>query len=207
MTPAGPPEKLEALATLLFPPACREEVIGDLHERFRSTPQWLWELARTLPAVVLSRVCRTADPRVVLMHAFALYLSFVGAAWFADRALLSEESGMARLAMPAAAALLGLLLADAYARPGKNPWLQGPVIASGCALLTFALPGSVLVAGAVMALVMMSAIRLLFPPVTAQRFAYWTKLDAPAAMSRRERLFLEAAAALALIAVLIQLSR
>ena len=84
----GPSKAVEAIVAVFVPPACREEVLGDLHERYRSPLPYAWEALCTAPLVIASRVRRTTDPQVLLMQAFALYMSFLGAAWFQDPALL-----------------------------------------------------------------------------------------------------------------------
>ena len=63
--------------------------------------------------MIISRIRRTADPQVLLMQAFAVYLSFMGAAWFQGGAFLREQWGLLRLAIPVAVAMLGLILEDA----------------------------------------------------------------------------------------------
>jgi hypothetical protein len=177
----GPSKGAEALVAIFVPPACREEVLGDLHERYRSPSQYIWDAACTVPLVIMSRIRRTADPQVLLMQVFALYVSFLGAAWFTNRALLREQWGLMRLAIPAAIAMLGPLLEDAYASPGRRSPLKlvrGPVIGVGLALVSqgmlqagdsdLALPRWMLFYGCAMSLLLSSAVRLLFPPVADQ---------------------------------------
>ena len=96
MEPA-PPKTTEAIVAWLVPPACREHVVGDLHERYTSRGQYIAEAVCTIPLVVASRIRRTTDPQVLLMEAFALYLSFLGVAWKLDGALLYEQWGYLRL--------------------------------------------------------------------------------------------------------------
>ena len=149
----GPSKIAERIVALLVPPACGEEVLGDLYERFRSPGQYFLDALRTVPLVILSRVRRTADPKIALLQAGFLYLSFLGAAWFKDRALLQEQFQLFRLAIPAGAALTGLILADAYATPGlESSWrfLRGPALGIAFSFLsqavfwTLALPASVM---------------------------------------------------------------
>src|SRR5262245_59217730 len=104
----GPPKSAERMLASLVPPACREEVLGDLHERYRSPGQYLAEAIRTLPMIIVSRVCRITDSQSLLMHALLLYSTFLSAAWFMDRGLLSEQWGLLRPAIPAGVALLVL---------------------------------------------------------------------------------------------------
>jgi len=132
-----------------------------------------------VPLVIASRIRRTADPQVLLMQAFALYVSFLGAAWFKDPALLRDRWGLLRLAIPTGIALVGLILDDAYAVPGiRSPLslVRGPVIGLGLALVSqamlwngrrdLALPRWILFYGCAMSWLLTSAIRMLFPPVT-----------------------------------------
>jgi hypothetical protein len=189
----GPSRSAEAIVAILVPPACREEVLGDLHERYRSPLRYFFDALSTVPLVILSRVRRTADPQLLVMQAFALYLSFLTAARFQDGPLLQSRWGLLRLAIPGGIALLGLVLEDAYATPGKQSalrFVRGPLIGLGLALFSqgmfwarnpaISLPRWVLLYGCGMSLLLSSAIRLLFPPLT-QRLqgvnapAYWLK--------------------------------
>ncbi|MDE3165268.1 MAG: hypothetical protein KGN36_05635 [Acidobacteriota bacterium] len=188
MTRRGPSRWAEGLVALLVPPACREEVVGDLHERYRSAAGYALEAVRTVPLVILSRMRRTGDPRDLVVQGFALYLSFLAAAWIPSPALLGERLGLLRLALPAAMMLLGLVLDDTYRKPGpRAAWsvLRGPVVGAALAVGSqrilaagdagLALPERVLLYGCGLGLLFGSAIRLWFPPraegVVGQRFA------------------------------------
>ena len=174
-----PSKAAEAMVAVFVPPACREEVLGDLHERYRSPSQYAADVLSTVPLVILSRIRRTADPQVLLMQAFALYVSFLGAAWFKDPALLHQPWGLLRLAIPAGIAMLGLILEDAYANPGMRSPLRlvrGPVLGLALALVSqsifwaanndLALPRWLVFYGCAMSLLLTSAVRMLFPPLT-----------------------------------------
>jgi hypothetical protein len=190
-----PPRTLEALAGLLIPPACREVVLGDLHERYAGLPHYLADVLSTVPLVILSRIRRTTDFQVLLMEAFVLFLSFWGAAKFGDSAFLNDRLGLLRVAIPAATALLGLMLEDAYARPGRR-WpmkaLRAPIFGLGMALLAQAtlaagdpeltLPRFILWCGAATSLLLTCAIRMLFPPLAdrpqgASGPAFWLRQE------------------------------
>ena len=121
---SGPSKAAEAIVAVFVPPACREEVLGDLHERYSSRRQYGLDALRTVPLVIISRMRRTADPQVLLIQAFALYASFLGAAWLKAGALLREEWGLLRLAVPAGMAMLGLILEDTYADSGRQSPLK-----------------------------------------------------------------------------------
>jgi hypothetical protein len=178
---SGPSKAAEAIVAVLIPPACREEVLGDLYERYRSPGQYALDASRTIPLVILSRIRRTADPQVLLMQAFALYASFLGAAWLKDGAFLTEHSGLFRLAIPAGMAMLGLLVEDAYAKPGRRSPLyraRGPVLGLGLALASqgmfrmsdpgLAVPGWITIYGCGLSLLLSCALRLLFPRAADQ---------------------------------------
>ena len=164
---SGPSKSAEAIVAILVPPACREEVVGDLHERYRSPGQYVFDALITVPLVILSRVRRTADPQVVLIQAFVLYLSFLCAAWFKDAALLQAQWGLLRLAIPAGITLLVVMLEDAYASPGRRSPLslvRGPVLGLAFALASqglfwagnpdLALPRWILLYGCAMSLLL-----------------------------------------------------
>jgi hypothetical protein len=78
---SGLSKTAEAIVAGFVPPASREEVLGDLHERYRSPRQYGVDALCTVPLVILSRIRRTADPQMLLIQAFALYVSFLGAAY------------------------------------------------------------------------------------------------------------------------------
>ena len=177
----GPSKLAEALVAVFTPAACREEVLGDLHERYRSPGQYAWDAVCTVPLVITSRIRRTADAQILLIQAFVLYLSFLGAAWLADRQLLHEQWGLLRLAAPPAIAMLGLLLEDTYAngaRRSPSKLVRGPAIGLCFALLSqglfwtgnpdLALPRSVTLYGCAMSFLLSSAVRILFAPVHNQ---------------------------------------
>jgi hypothetical protein len=199
---SGPSKIAEAVVAVLVPPACREEVLGDLHERFKSPWQYTADVLFTVPLVILSRMRRTAEPQILLTQAFALYLSFTGAAWLYDRAVLREHWGLLRLAIPAAMALAGLILDDTYAHPRRRSSVtlaRGPVLGIVLALASQAvlrisnpglsLPRWITFYGCGMSFLLSCAIRRLFAPVTAHLRganapALWLK---PAGGSRGEK--------------------
>jgi len=186
-----PPKVIEAIAALLIPPACREEILGDLAERCRGALQYSIEAVQTIPCVVFSRIRRTTDGVVLLMNGAALYTTFTVAAWVVDRPLLAAQSSYARLAIPPLIVLLTVIYADAYADPKKR-WPLKPLFAPilGIALAfawrptlgEWALPGAVMAWGGVAGAVLVSTLRLIFPPVgdrpqTIGIPAHWQKLE------------------------------
>ncbi len=122
---SSPPERLEKLAGILIPPACREEVLGDLRERYRNPAQYLGDLIAILPFLFLSRIRRTTDMQLLLTDALLVYGSFLAAAWFKDRAVLADDRGLLHLAIPAAITLAYLLLMNALVPPFWRVGLSG----------------------------------------------------------------------------------
>lgn len=110
---AGPPNLVETIVGLLIPPASREHVLGDLRERYISTPQYIGDAMRVVPAVIVSRVRRTSDWLLVALQAYTLFLVFRP-----QRFAYSMAPNL-RLVLPIAAALIALALRDAYANPER----------------------------------------------------------------------------------------
>lgn len=172
-----PPRLLEAIVEFLTPPACREVVLGDLYERYRSPLRYISDAWYAIPCVVYSRIRRTADPGVLLMDAMLLYASFIAAAWQLDRELLYDQAGLLRLAIPVVAVVIALMFGDAYARPGKRSplrplmqatlgvgfacFLQAAFAAAGFA---FALPWWIMISGGAFGAIAISMIGMLFRP-------------------------------------------
>jgi hypothetical protein len=96
---------------LIVPSACREEVLGDLHERYKTPLQYFGDLFSILPFLILRRILRTTDLQLFLTDALLVYGSFLAAAWYRDR--LADGNGFLRLAIPAGLTLLYLVLNDA----------------------------------------------------------------------------------------------
>lgn len=76
---------MERWVRRLTPPACREEVLGDLAERSASPREYLRDAVRTLPLVIASRVRRTTNLSYVLMIGlffwWAIFSGFHQAHW------------------------------------------------------------------------------------------------------------------------------
>jgi hypothetical protein len=175
--PSAPPRAAERIVAILLPPASREEVVGDLHERYQSPFHYCADAITTIPYVIFSRIRRTSDPQLVLIHAFGLFLSFLGAAWFKDRAFLNLHGSLERLAIPCGVALVGLILEEAYAPPGLRSakgLARGPLLGVGLALISegglrvfhpaLAIPAWTLAYGCALALTLTSSVKMLLPP-------------------------------------------
>jgi len=184
---------IEKIIGILIPPACREEVLGDLRERNEGVQLFLYDALRTLPFVIFSRVRRTTDPVVLLMQAFCCYVSFLTAAWFLDPKLIGDRQGLLRLGIPCAIALVVLALADAYADPRKKsplrPFLAVALAfaAVGIALTIYpVLPGRLVGIGSGLSIAFLLVLRMMFPPFAdrpqqAQGPAFWQKQEIAAA--------------------------
>jgi hypothetical protein len=175
-----PLQWLEALFRLLLPPASREHVLGDLHERCKSPQQYLMEAASVLGPVVISRVRRTTDLQVFFIEVIAVYLSFSTSAWWlGQRTFLYDRSGFIRLAIPTVITCVGLLVCNAYADPEKPSSSIQPIIQSaGCTALAFlgqavlfdthpkfAVPFGTMLCGSCISFVLLSLLRMFFPPL------------------------------------------
>lgn len=166
--PSGPPKILEDLAKILIPPACHEAVLGDLYERYKTPAQYLADLILTVPFVILSRLLRTTQIRLLLMDALLIYGSFLAVAWHLSRKLVTSETGLLQLAVPAGLTLVAALVDNAYlARPGKPTFsglTQSLVIAAAALTLCWAagLLTEVNLYGYWMGQMMVSTARLMF---------------------------------------------
>ena len=61
-----PPKIIETIAGLLLPRACREQVLGDLHERYVPPFQYTLDVVRTLPFAVASQIRRRSSLQSIL---------------------------------------------------------------------------------------------------------------------------------------------
>jgi hypothetical protein len=104
-----PPEIVEDAVGWFLPPACREEVLGDLYERYANAAQYAASALIVAPRVILSHIRRNTDARVFLLTGFAICYSF------AAGAPRNESWTLERLAIPTIAALLVLLFRNGYA--------------------------------------------------------------------------------------------
>lgn len=165
----APPRMLEWIVGLFIPPSRREDVLGDLRERYSNLWQYLLEAVSTTPMVILSAVRRTTDPQLLLMEALLLYVSFLSALRYMNRAMLNDQWGLLRPAIPAAIAVAILLLYDVWAPPEKHaPFRTGlrvvVALAGACLCQIAAVPREVAVFGAGIAALLVSTVRMLFLP-------------------------------------------
>ena len=177
----GPSKLTERVVGFLLPPACRENVLGDLQERYTTPLQYFADAIRATPAVILSQLRRTTDLRVLLLEAFVLYASYLAATWVVivdpiDPMDFLWDMGFLALSIPPAVTLVVLKLCDIYRSPVKWSRLQ-PVkdacLSTGIAFLVegfisvpprrLNLPIRMMLLGGMGSLVLVSTVRLLFP--------------------------------------------
>ena len=188
---SGPSKVAETIAGWLLPPACREEILGDMRERYRSGLRYFLEAAYVIPCVVYSRIRRTTDAVLALMEVTSLYTTFVIAAASIDPALTLDRSGFARLAIPPVVVLATMALADAYSNPRRR-WPLKPLIAPALGFAVayleqsmyrqWSLPAAVFAWGGAAGLLLVSALRLAFPsmadrPRAVNIPAFWQKQE------------------------------
>ncbi len=120
---ARPPVLINAVVRALIPPACREHVVGDLWERYRSPMQFVLDAARTVPFVIASQIRRTSTIGATIIQAFLMFVAFA-----------ASSGGLGpSVAAVVVARCSGLVLArrlqDAASRSlqGRSPsiWLSG----------------------------------------------------------------------------------
>ncbi|MGA9885697.1 MAG: hypothetical protein WBQ34_18420 [Candidatus Acidiferrales bacterium] len=117
----GPSRAIESIVAHLVPPARREEVLGDLHERYEGPAQYLLDVLRTVPHVVASQIRRTTDPRLVIFEAFALYIAFLAApAQPGGGSLIFKPETLLQALIPVVIALVVLRLIDAYSTAPRS---------------------------------------------------------------------------------------
>jgi hypothetical protein len=132
-----------------------------------------------------------------------MYTAFVISARCVDVTPLSAKSGFARLAIPPMVVLAVMSVADAYSDPQRH-WplrpLFAPTIGFAVAYIEqsmyrqWSLPISVFAWGSGLGLLLVSTLRLIFPPIAdrpqaANVSAFWQKLElAPLSLSPRSAL-------------------
>jgi len=107
-----PPKFLESVVRRLLPPAVREQVLGDLHERYESPLRYIADAASVVPAAIFSQLRRSTPIPFRLLEALIIYISiFAGARVPFEFDRPPDSSQMALLTM---VALAGLVWHDIY---------------------------------------------------------------------------------------------
>jgi hypothetical protein len=125
---ACPPISMEALIQALIPPMVREEIAGDLRERYRSPIQYLCDAFSLLPALWLSQIRRGSSLYMLGLQAFILFACLGG---FAIENI--HPPLWARAAIPSLAALVGLTMRDIY-RASDHPTIKTALADAAVAL-------------------------------------------------------------------------
>jgi hypothetical protein len=140
---ARPPALIDWLVRALIPPAARESVVGDLWERYRSPIRYLWEAMKVLPYVVAGQIRRAANLPLVATQAFILFGCLGGFVTPNDpRAARIDAPSWEGAAIAAVAALIGLVLRDAYRKAEQWNVQRGvfdTATVAACVLLSQAL--------------------------------------------------------------------
>jgi len=130
-SPASPPKFLETLVRFLVPPARREQVLGDLQERYQSPLRYLADAVSVVPAVISSQLSMTPFP-IRMLEALIVYLSV-----FADARLMGsiDSPQPSAIVCFSVIAMAGLVWHDVYSVPRSEsellkalkqdfPWLK-----------------------------------------------------------------------------------
>jgi len=113
-----PPRFLVFLVKLLLPRACREHVLGDLHERYTSPLGYLRDAASVVPAEIIGQIRRATPLYYLPIQALLVYASFFEEArLFGDSSSWDTHWAHAdahRLLCATAVVMAGLIWRDAY---------------------------------------------------------------------------------------------
>jgi hypothetical protein len=110
---AHPPELAEDLVGWFLPPACREEVLGDLCESYANILQYALGVATVVPRVIVSQIRRNTDAWIFLLTTCGVCYSV--AAGLVNLSLEGDPNGLLRLAIPVVPAVLILLVRNGFA--------------------------------------------------------------------------------------------
>jgi hypothetical protein len=108
-----PPELAEDLVGWFLPPACREEVLGDLWESCKNPVQYTISALAVVPRVVVSQIRRNTDVWIFLLTTCGVCYSV--AAGVFNLSLEGDPNGILRLAIPVVPAVLILLIRNGFA--------------------------------------------------------------------------------------------
>lgn len=179
-----PPQFVEDLVGCLLPPACREEVLGDLFESCRNPVEYGLNALAVIPRVICSQIRRNTDSWIFLLTGCALAYSFIAGSRGLSPGLAHP---LLRLAIPLIPALLSLLLCNGFA-PTEERRLHAVtfdiVVSMAAAAVTqlflfvllqggLMLPGWVPSEGTALSWLAVIVLRAIFPPgmkvLSAQR--------------------------------------
>jgi hypothetical protein len=112
MSNPAPPRFLEFVAGLLLPRDYREQVLGDMRERYTSPLGYVADAASAVPAAIIGQIRRATPPAFLLLEALLVYASYFGAALCLR--LIDGPPDFLQAAGITGVVMLGLLLRDAY---------------------------------------------------------------------------------------------
>lgn len=112
-----PPKLIEDIVGLLVPPAYREHVLGDWHERYTSVSRYLLDVAATLPLIITSQIRRTFRIELFVAELCGLYIAFASGSLIRGPGYLYDEHVVLPLALVIGVVLAVLVFRDAYADP------------------------------------------------------------------------------------------
>ena len=174
---ARPRPLIEAVVGRLLPPACREHVLGDLHERYVSTGQYVLDAARTIPFVVWGQIRRNSSASLAIAEVSAVYIALLSALATLNPGALTDSSAPLRPAIPSAAVLVALVLRDAWIGRRQRTSLHAAADAAlgvACAVVPqtvlivvgspLALPPNVCLSGSFMSVMLLSGVRIALVP-------------------------------------------
>jgi hypothetical protein len=118
MENAKPPRLVEAAVSVLIPPERREDVLGDLYERYSSPPQYIADAVQMIPAIIWGRIRRTTDRRTLLIEFCGVYICFLSAVLLLAP-MPAEPLIPVRALIPAMVMELVFVVANAYERAGR----------------------------------------------------------------------------------------
>jgi len=105
-----PPGRLELFFALFIPASCREEVLGDLAEKYTSPAQYIIFAIRTVPFVIYSRMRRDNRLVFLLTDPVLIYSAFVFEVWYGGALPHPDAAAFEHLVLPAALTWLYLLV-------------------------------------------------------------------------------------------------
>ena len=119
-----PPVLIDTIVRLSIPVPCREHVIGDLWERYRSPGTFLIDAIRTVPFIVASQIRRTSTIGALLMQAFLLVVGFAVGAGNLVSPIVPVTAALARFRDAGRVQIADLPVAAAdTARSGGRRWI------------------------------------------------------------------------------------
>jgi hypothetical protein len=111
---------MDKIVRFLIPPSVREEISGDLFERYKSKGQYTKDVALILPYILASQIRRNTNIPILGIQAFLLFFCFGGFVALSDAAAIDVPRWL-RAAVPTLLALTVLLLRDGFRAAEHRP--------------------------------------------------------------------------------------